>query len=220
MISIKTAAAASVAALMMVGSASAVTLPEPTVHFDTLTSSFNGPGAYTENGFDFDPTSFQSGNCSDYPDPSDPCIKEVQQTGVVTTMTRNGGGTFTLTGFYFDLQGRGSELRLVTDKTAAPLVFAVDALAPSGTQLYDNYQYLPPLTGSVYNGAIGNNDSYFVMFDLPEFNDVSFVTWSTYQAQNLRIDDILVAPVPLPAAGWLLLAGAGGVAAMTRRKKM
>lgn len=221
-----------IAAMVMMssfGAASAATLPNPTVHFDNLTSGFNGPGAYTESGFDFDPTSFQAGNCSPFPDASDPCIKEVQQSGVVTTMTRNGGGTFTLTGFYFDLQGTGgqdpiNQLIVSSEKSGlTPLIFQIGQLAPTGTQLYNNYSYAPPsgpLTGDIYNGPIGNNVSYFVTIDLPAFQDVASVTWSTFQAQNLRIDDIsaTVAAVPVPASALLLLGGIGGFAALRRRK--
>ncbi len=43
-----------------------------------------------------------------------------------------------------------------------------------------------------------------------------------YVIDNLRFGkrgDIVVDPVPLPAAGWMLIAGLGGMAAMRRRKK-
>jgi hypothetical protein len=42
--------------------------------------------------------------------------------------------------------------------------------------------------------------------------------WSNEVANSFSYD-VIVAPVPLPAAGWLLIGGLGGLAAMKRRKK-
>ncbi len=214
-------------ALGAVAASASTVLPEPTVHFDTLTSDNNdGDPIYVENGYQFDPTSFQAGNCSPFPDAPDPCIKEVQQTGVVSTMTTVSGNNFSLFGFYFDLQGTGgrdpiNQLLVTTNKTgSSPIIFQVDEPAPAGAQLYENYTFSGGmLTGDLYNGNIVNNDSYYVMLDIPELQDVEFVTFSTFQAQNLRIDDILAAEIPLPAAGWLMIAGLGGLAALRRKKR-
>ncbi len=50
----------------------------------------------------------------------------------------------------------------------------------------------------------------------------SFAVEATQQNDNFRVRSITYtpAPVPLPAAGWMLLAGIGGIAAMKRRKKV
>ncbi len=202
-----------------------VTFPEPTITFSDLKG---GDTTYIENGYKFDPTSFQVGNCSPFPTANDPCIKEVQQSGLVTTMTNIAGLLFSLNGFYFDMQGTGgqnavNELRVSTDKTgASPLIFRLGQLAPTGTQLYFPYTSTgtpPAPTGTLYNGLINNNDSYFVTINSDLFRNVKFVTWETTSTANVRIDDISVSAIPLPAAGWLLLAGIGGLAAARRMKK-
>lgn len=225
---LKTTAMAVSALFVLAGGGLAATLPSPTITFSGLTSDSNGAGApiYTENGFNFDPTWFQTGNCSPYPNPSDPCIKETQQTGLVTTMTTTvPGRPFSLHGFFFDLQGTGgsqatNELVVSSSKTDATteLVFRINASAPSGTQLYTNYT---GTSGDIYNGNIGNNDPYYATVMSPLFQDVEFVTWRTVSTTNARIDDISasIPPIPLPAAGWMLLVGIGGLAAMRRRWK-
>lgn len=52
-----------------------------------------------------------------------------------------------------------------------------------------------------------------------KFSDLSFdsVTFSSLKGKNSF--EFALAPVPLPAAGWLMIAGLGGLAAMRRRKK-
>jgi len=57
-------------------------------------------------------------------------------------------------------------------------------------------QPIPPLAGLLNSGDVATS-----------FNDLVTITFEE------------VAPVPLPAAGWMLLAGVGGMAAMRRRKK-
>lgn len=223
--------AAGLASAAVQPSPTLVDLPLPLITFSGLTSGYNDPTVpYIEDGFAFNPTSFQGGNCAPGPTPSDPCTKETAQTGVVSTMTVNGGGLFSLTSFMFDLQGTGqgpNQLIVTSSKTtnATKLIFQIDQYAPTGVQLYDHYDWpdgaaSTRTVGAVYNGTIVNNDTYLALFDLPEFTDVSFVTFSTYQAQNLRIDDInaTLTAVPVPASALLLLAGLGGLAAMRRRK--
>lgn len=221
------AAASAAVSLTLSGQAQASTLPTPTVTFTELDATFNDDAnVYSEAGFDFDPTSFQVGNCSPFPTANDPCIKEVQQTGQITTMTSSSGLPIDLYGFYFDMQGTGNpdslnQLILSSSKTTeeTQFVFQLGQLAPAGSQLYFPYTFEDGvLSGDAYNGVIVNNDSYYVVIDSPLFRGVDFVTWSTRQAQNVRIDDISAAVIPLPAAGWLLLAGVGGLAAMRRKK--
>ncbi len=64
------------------------------------------------------------------------------------------------------------------------------------------------------NYAIGyqmiDADSYYVFFDDIASGDRDFDDLA------MRVD---VAPVPLPAAGWMMIAGLGGIAAMRRKKK-
>jgi hypothetical protein len=51
------------------------------------------------------------------------------------------------------------------------------------------------------------------------FNGVSiFAIGVPTNSDQIRVSGLTVAPIPLPAAGWLLLAGVGGLVAMRRKK--
>ena len=88
---------------------------------------------------------------------------------------------------------------------------------------------------------VDNNTGYFVdLTGLADWEDILWVTWTNGTAGHTRVDCIVVSfdgetsqpydgstgcglgtppdPIPLPAAGWLLIAGLGGLAAMKRRK--
>ena len=64
-----------------------------------------------------------------------------------------------------------------------------------------------------------SKNSYHSLLFSDEFANVSSVTFSTGGGGNVRIDDLSAAPVPLPAAGWLLLGGLGAIGALRRRRR-
>lgn len=86
----------------------------------------------------------------------------------------------------------------------------------------DDYRLFYDLNG---NGSLGNGDFLtFTKDDNPLTNFpvvvgdlIGFA--ATGSNDEWKLKKISVAAVPLPAAGWMLLAGIGGLAAMRRRKK-
>jgi hypothetical protein len=64
---------------------------------------------------------------------------------------------------------------------------------------------------------LNHNEYYTPNFALL-FQGVSKITFSTTDGGNVRIDNIVASPVPLPAAGLLLLGGLGGFGFLARRR--
>jgi hypothetical protein len=113
------------------------------------------------------------------------------------TTRLSGPGSFTLSGLSFNLLGKGKGNALtVTGSNGTSLSFDVEGYAKN------RYHTL------AFSGA---------------FAGVSSIVFSTAGGGNVRIDDLGVtgpAPVPLPAAAWLLLGGLGAIGALGRRARV
>ena len=132
----------------------------------------------------------QAGNCPI----SAPCYR-VNSNDLVT-ITLDGGGLFTLTGFSYTLQGQPSTLELTTN--LGGFVLETPAPGPATTV------YFADLTGEV------------------GFTDVTSIQFDNIGQGTFRIDGFVgsfddPSQVPLPAAGLMLLTALGGAAALRRR---
>lgn len=103
-------------------------------------------------------------------------------------------GSATTTFFYFTL-------------TTPMSVPSFDVTHDDGFQIYED----GVLVGGV-NGPTGETNTFVTGFDSGEFSLL-------YVATNGNPSILEVTPVPLPAAGWMLLAGVGGLVAMKRRRQ-
>lgn len=159
---------------------------------------------YVEDGFSFDKVRVVRAYCQGTPKN---CGSENQF--IDSTLARVGGGLFDLTSMWISLVAQ-TPITLVTDRGSAS--FGV---------------------GSVFgNQTIEINKGHVLdfsasgIFDNIRFLKIVDATLGTPGTGvfkgNLRFDDITlaeVAPVPLPAAGILLLAGLGGLAMVRRRRQ-
>lgn len=184
-------------ALFSVGDASAATLS-----FDG--ASDQGGGVYVDQGFSFDDTRIVSGPCF----ATAPCL--ALNDNESTTITRVGGGTFSLTSLWFKLIGKGIH---------GSNALTVTSAGPAG--VWDLTQTtINPDTGLPYE----HNKGYYVDF-MAFFTNVTSITFTTAaNGGNVRIDDIVLvptppAPVPLPAGAGLLAMALGGLGLASRRKK-
>lgn len=146
---------------------------------------------YLQEGFSFDPARIVNGNCV-----SNGCL--ALNDNETTSMTSTAApGLFTLGGLSFNLLGKGTGNFLKLEGS-------------NGTSL----------TFSIADFA---KNTYHTLVFGDEFANVSSVLFSTGGGGNLRVDNVSAthspAPVPLPAAAWLLLGGIGALAATRRRAR-
>ncbi|MGX0977740.1 hypothetical protein ACSSVY_003475 [Roseovarius sp. MBR-51] len=102
--------------------------------------------------------------------------------------------TFSISSFWFKLLGNNDDLIVTTNKGVTTLLESV----------YDHN-----LSGDVLDVS-GN----------AFFQDITFMSFLTSEG-NARVDDLkgsYVSAVPLPAAGWLMLVGLGGLFAVRRQR--
>ena len=140
-------------------------------------SASPGSSSHEEAGFRFDPVRIVNGNCS--PTSGAPCL--ALNPNEQTTLTRIEGGVFTLESFQFDLLGNGAELS-VTPDNGSPI------------QIFDE-------------NTQGFGRDGVVVSVAALLTNVTSITFSNTGTGNIRIDDVSVSAVPLPAAAWLFLTG-------------
>ena len=216
---------------LICGSAQAATI-STLIDFDSPAVPPGGSG-YVVDGYKFTDLNVQnSTQCA-----TGRCIQELRGQGLITTITRMDGAAFNLDGFYFSLQGNGQQATHDVSVSRGGTMFTyalgdTDADGATGglISLYDN-------TNNTIGGLLGNGTiqkstgsdgpNYVVQYDA-EFDGITSVSFFGATTANTRIDNIRLSrnmpkpptgDVPLPAAGWMLLAGLGGMAAMRRRKR-
>ena len=152
-----------------------------------------GGGAYSEDGLLFDDIRIVNGNCDALSGKACGALNDNE----TSILTKVGGGTFSLTSFWYQLLGKGTpNTLLVTTNLGGLLTFVAS--------------------------VVGNNDGghYVDVSALFAFQNITSLTFSTAGGGNVRIDDIgMPAAVPLPAGGFLLIGGLGALAALRRRKQ-
>jgi hypothetical protein len=155
----------------------------------TIDFSGDKTDPYLQDGFSLAPIRIVNGNCLD-----NACMA-LNDNETTTLTSADPSSLFTLTGLSFNLLGNGTGnfLQLV---------------GSNGTSL-------------VYSVAEYAKNTYHTLVFGDEFADVSSVVFSTGRGGNVRVDAIgaTPAPVPLPAAAWLLIGGIGTLVAARRRAR-
>ena len=165
-----------------------------TLDFEDVTASDTFGGGLFQISTDHPSNnpSIVNGNCA-----SGSCLSvraNNQGGGETVTISRVGGGTFTVNSFWFQLLGNALNNTL---RVTSPLIDYAQTDFPNN------------------NG--GQTVSVAGLFD-----NVTSISFQNINRGGLRIDDLNVtvpdiAPVPLPAAGWMLFAAIGGMAFWRRR---
>lgn len=193
-----------------------------TITFDDVDGVYtNGQNtSYISQGFLFTPAR----DLGDTKCATGRCLQELNGQGVnlITTMTRLDNAEFDLGGFFFSLVGNGTDANNnITVTGFAGLVSRSLTFTINTLQTLNNpnasVAFAECVGNEVDDGFIRKNCGYTVSFN-GFFDDVDKVVWTAGVSAETRLDDIVVGEVPLPAAGWLLIAGLGGLAAMRRRK--
>jgi hypothetical protein len=192
-----------------------------------------GYKSYEVGGYIMEPVNIQGGLCAD-----GKCTIETTQT-VEPTLYREDEENFDLFSFYFLNTGNGaigdeqdgSPTNFVTldlygsfdDDSPVSFFFGnlqtfVDVEA-FGLNIvwFDGEGSDPGNEADCFDTIICKNYGYVISLNDLGL-DIFKAVWSAAGDANARLDDLVVSEVPLPAAGWLLLGGLGGLAAMRRRR--
>lgn len=98
------------------------------------------------------------------------------------------------------------------DGSEFQITFSTDFSA--GTWTYTPGPGDPVVTAVAAKGG----PSYNFYYDADGFTTFEFATPGGQNLSHITFFDTDAAPIPLPAAGWLLIAGVGGLAALRRRR--
>lgn len=171
---------------------------------DFTTASLGTHTDYVEDGFVFDKVRIVSASCAG---------KASRNCGAEnafrdTTMTRVGGGNFSLNSLWFSILSPASPVKLVSNK--GDVTFALGDIL-GGLAIELSRGQVADLSGN----------SQFRNISFLKIVDLSLGAAGTGHFKgNMRFDELDVAPVPLPAAGLLLVAGLGGLGMVRRRRKV
>lgn len=218
---------------LFAGAASAATL---TINFDddggTLVNDM-GKKSYQVGGYIMDPVNIQGGLCAD-----GSCTIESGQT-IEPSLYREDLSQFDLYSFYFLNTGNGAanDGEPGDNFVELNLFAAFGDVAPTATYYFGNEMTFAEIQAqglsiAYYDGEGSDPGSVAACFDEMICKNYGYVIsmnglgdgigeaiWSAAGDANARLDDIVVSEVPLPAAGFLLLGGLGGLALMRRRSK-
>ena len=178
------------------------------VDFNDGTSSGGPIKTYVEDGFSFYDARIVGGPC-EFPG-ADKCAALNKHEA--TILTRIGGGMFDLTSIWFYLNGKSEDL------TNSLVIFDTN-----------NTSNRVELTQADY----AHNTGHTVALSFLGVTSITFESGGSIlfdekgkelkDQGNARFDTAGLSyelpPVPLPAAGWMMIAGLGGLAALRRRKR-
>lgn len=173
-------------------------LSDPLTIFNKpLGSAQKNDGLYVESQYDalitFTYIGYEAGN-------ENSVFRDKNGAEIFNTATTNTGATYQ---FIID----------ASPKTLVPFRFATDGALTDGCEFFQNGNGLGRNANRncslAFSSIFGDDNHVYALFG--------------DGAGDSDLDDIVmkisVETVPLPAAGWLLIAGMGGLAAMKRRKK-